>query len=110
MELNFYETLSEATQALKSRAYVDEFKFVEGKLLNASTRTSYVPDELMIREYHRFIDEAKAERTKVLFAIRTKDNRKGMLVMDYSVDAEMGLINFMNRVRIHIPDGDEDKK
>lgn len=110
MDLNFYNTLSEAKQALESRAYVDEFKYVEGRLLNVSTKTFYLPDELMIREYHRFIEETKADRTIVLFAIRTKDNRKGTVVMDYSADAEMGLINFMNRVRIYIPDGDEDKK
>ena len=104
MPLNFYDTLVEADEALRARGYEDQFVFAEGKLENVDSGNRYSPEELSIREYHRFEGMSTPGDSSVLFAIKTVEDEKGTIVMNYSADAEMDLLNFMNHVKIEIPE------
>jgi hypothetical protein len=57
---------------------------------------------LAIVEYHRFAAKANPEDRAVIFAIETKDDTKGTVLLNYSSDENLELISFIDKVKVKI--------
>lgn len=100
MHLNNYTTLSQATRDLDKRGFVAQFDFREGEFLDLKSEESFSAKELAIVEYHRFEGMTNPADTSIVFAIETDSGKKGTLIMNYGADVDLGVFDFMDKVRI----------
>lgn len=104
MKLNSYDNLVQATNAFANRGYTGQFKYVDDRLVHLETDEHYKADHLQIVEYHRFEGATNPSDMSIIFAIETEDRKKGTLVMAFSADADMGLLSFIDKVKIKTPE------
>ena len=78
-----FETLSEAIQDLKARGYQNDFnlqaEWIECHPMNLRLK----PKEFHVDEVYRFEGATNPDDSSVLFAIRSSDGVKGILVDAY---------------------------
>lgn len=103
MKMVTYQTLSEATNALKRRGFEEEFKMQGNQLKCIKTGKCYLASEMKIVEYHRFEGLANPSDMSIVFAIIGKDGIKGTVVSSYGTYANNELLTFMDKVKIADP-------
>ena len=81
---NDYETLSQATNALTQHGYTESFKAEDHVIIGLNSDKKYTPEDLKIAYTYRFEGITNPQDDTVVFAIETKDEIKGTLVMSYS--------------------------
>lgn len=82
-----YITLSEAVNDLNKRGYTLTFE-AKSNQLNCSDGSMHQPDHFDVKEFYRFEGDSSAGDSSVVYAIETKDGRKGTLVDGYGASAE----------------------
>lgn len=102
MNVNYYDNLVQATEALSERGFDTEFKFDGQQLLSIQTDQAYPADDLLIVEYHRFEGMSNPADSSVIFAIETNTDEKGTVIMSYSTDADMRLVSFIDKVKVKV--------
>ena len=100
MRLNSYTTLSQATRDLNERGFKAQFDFREGEFLDLKSEQSFSAKELAIVEYHRFEGMTNPGDSSIVFAIETDNGMKGTLIMNYGTNKDLGVFDFMDKVRI----------
>jgi hypothetical protein len=81
-----YDTLSEAITGLKNRGYTLDFNLTENCILCQEDR--YDPADFEIVEFHRFEGNSDPADEAIVYAIESKNGRKGILVSGYGISAE----------------------
>lgn len=84
MKLTNFNSLSEAVDFLTQKGYAEDFKAEQNVIKALYSKKEYAPKELKIVDSFRFEGETNPEDETVLFALISKDNVKGTLVMSYS--------------------------
>src|SRR5438309_8153277 len=86
-----YDTVSEAVNGLKERGYTIDFNLEVDNIICHDTPVALMPSEFEITEVHRFEGNSDPADEAVVFAIESKDGRKGVLVNGFGISAdEMG--------------------
>jgi len=93
-----YATLSETTSHLQQQGFSDRFKLEGDRLENLETGALYTPEDLKVVELHRFEGMTNPGDMSVLFAVETKDGRKGSIISSYGTYANDALLHFMDEV------------
>ena len=81
-----YETVSEAVNGLKKRGYALDFNLSENCLICHGDKFDI--NDFEITELHRFEGNTDPSDEAVVYAIESKDGRKGVLVNGYGISAE----------------------
>ena len=81
-----YDTLSEAVTGLRERGYDLDFNLAENCLICHGDRFDI--DQFEITEFHRFEGDTDPSDEAVVYAIESRDGRKGILVSGYGISAE----------------------
>ena len=86
MDINEFENLYEAVDALTKEGYKETFKAEQSFIKALYSKNEYHPDELKIIKCFRFDYMTNPDDESVLFAIIADDGIKGTLVMSYSAE------------------------
>lgn len=100
MNCNRYANLVEATNDLPKRGFTESFKFEDGKMICVKSKTNYTPNEMKIKESHRFEGYSNPADNSVIFAVECNDGKKGMVISSYGPGASLALDEFMKSVEI----------
>lgn len=84
MDVNEFENLYEAVDALTKEGYTEDFKAEQNCIKALYSKKNYHPDQLRIVKNFRFDDMSNPDDESELFAIIAIDGAKGTLVMSYS--------------------------
>ncbi|QNL22633.1 phosphoribosylpyrophosphate synthetase [Hyphobacterium sp. CCMP332] len=82
-----YDTLSMAMNALKERGFTIEFSTEKSHIISIDKDLKYEPEDFDIVEIHRFEGMTNPGDMSVLYAIESKDGKKGLLVDAYGAYA-----------------------
>ena len=100
-----YATLAEAIDDLTRRGYTEQFAIVDGGLRAVGTRTTFSPDDLTVREYHRFEGVSDPDDTAIVYAIETRSGVRGTLVDAFGVYSNPSAGAALTHVPIRDADG-----
>jgi hypothetical protein len=92
-----YETLSEAINDLKSRGYTIDFNLG----FNDNNSTAASADKFEITEVYRFEGDTDPDDAAVVYAIASRDGRKGILVNGYGISADAACDEMIRKLTIH---------
>jgi len=108
MNFNRYSNLVEATNDLTKRGFSHSFNFEEGTMVCLKDKTKYQSNDMKILELHRFEGLSNPADNSVIFAIKCKDGKKGMVIASYGADAEKVMTEFMQKVEVSPEDSAAD--
>lgn len=97
-----YESLSEAVEHLLQRGYTHEFRYECGTVYcKTSNPIEWIePDELLITEVYRFEGITDPTDSSVVYALESRNGKKGMLIDAYGAYADEYKSEFLNRIPI----------
>ncbi|MFP4369222.1 MAG: phosphoribosylpyrophosphate synthetase [Candidatus Kapaibacterium sp.] len=98
--MNNYGNLREAIEALQKQGYKLNFKYKKGFVYEPDTNKNYSPVDLQINEFHRFEGESNPADMSILYAIETKDGKKGIIAVPYGAYGDGELSEFLRKVQI----------
>jgi hypothetical protein len=81
-----YETVSEAINGLKKRGYSLDFNLKENYIICQEDK--FNPEDFEIVEVYRFEGDSDPADEAVVYAIESKNGRKGVLVNGYGISAD----------------------
>lgn len=86
--MDSYDTVSEASRALKEKGFVLDFN-LENTCVNCAEKALRLhPEDFEVKEVHRFEGESNPADNMVLYAIESKDGMaRGQLLDAYGSDA-----------------------
>ena len=102
MQVNQYETLSQAIEGLHQRGFTEDFDFKNGKLHIIKSNLIFSPEDIVIVEYHRFEGNSSSDDMAVVYAIQTTSGEKGTIVDAYGVYSSQELADFIDTVKVEI--------
>ena len=82
-----YSSLSEATNDLKTRGYVNDFNLTPESTESASLQLQLSPERFTVDEFYRFEGMSSTDDNSIVFAITSDNGVKGVLVDAYGVYA-----------------------
>jgi len=92
-------TLSATVEDLAQRGFTQHFG-VAGQMLRAlGSGQAFGPNEVAIREYHRFEGDSDPADMAIVYAIETVNGTRGTLVDAFGVYASPAISAFLDRVR-----------
>lgn len=91
-------TLSSCMATLSKRGYTDNFKIEKGKLYASSTDKSYEAEQLEIENFYRFEGESDPADSSVLYAIKTDDGARGLIVEAYGAYSDEEHDKFIKKI------------
>jgi len=103
MKLNKYDSVSQATNALRDRGYKDELKYDNERdlMYSPKSKKEYKTDDLQIVEYHRFEGMSNPSDMSIVLAMKSVDDGlKAIVVSSYGAYADSKLIEFLDKVKI----------
>ncbi|TNE56388.1 MAG: phosphoribosylpyrophosphate synthetase [Bacteroidetes bacterium] len=103
MEHPYYQTLSQAVEALQEKGFTSAFKLEGDHLLSLLNGLRYSPADLRIVGQYRFEGESNPADLAVVFAVEAQDGLRGMVVSSYGTYADIPLITFMEAVPVAPP-------
>jgi hypothetical protein len=80
-------TLSGALDDLARRGFTERFGATDGRLRAAEGGKTFRPEELTIREFHRFEGVSDPDDMSIVYAIESRDGTRGTLVDAFGVYA-----------------------
>lgn len=100
MNNNSYDTLSLATNDLASRGYTISFSLKRNGIEDGTDQRLYPPDQFLIDEFHRFEGDTDPGDMSIVFAVTTKDGRKGVIIDAYGVYEDPLESEMLHKIRI----------
>lgn len=82
-----YSSLSEATNDLKARGYVNDFNLKTECIECPGSQLQLSPEKFTVDEFHRFEGMSSTDDNSIVFAITSDQGVKGVLVDAYGVYA-----------------------
>ncbi len=95
-----YDTLSAAIQGLKERGYTEDFNLAATCLQCQAKELQWNPEDFIIDEFHRFEGASNPSDNSIVYAIRSRDGMKGVLVDAYGVYAENLSDEMIEKLRV----------
>jgi hypothetical protein len=84
---NNYTSLSEATNDLKRRGYVNDFNLKGDCVECEALQLQLTPERFVVDEFHRFEGMSSTDDNSIVFAITSDKGVKGVFVDAYGVYA-----------------------
>jgi hypothetical protein len=100
LEINKYETMVEALEALQKSSYTHSFKIKDGQAVCLETGEIIQPQEMTIVEFHRFEGDSDPSDMSVVFAVECENGLNGSIVDAYGTYADNELNLFLQKVKI----------
>ena len=100
LEINKYETMVEALEALQLANYTHSFKIKEGLAVCLETGEIIPPQDMTIVEFHRFEGDSDPSDMAVVFAVECTNGLNGSIVDAYGAYADNELTVFLQKVKI----------
>jgi len=98
--MNQYDTLVQATKALRDRGYASEFHFTNNGLVHKENEKKYDENNVEIVEYHRFEGASNPSDMSIIYALESKDGTKGVIIAPYGAYADPALMEFLDKLTI----------
>lgn len=95
-----YMTMTEALKGLRKRGFTTNFAFLHKAFCAVETGKTFKPEELSIREHHRFEGASDPDDSSIVYAIETNDGLKGTIVDAYGMYANSALEEFLDKVKM----------
>lgn len=87
-KMNFYDTLTEALEALKAKGYTNDFDLLPDQIECKKLGKCYNPNNFTVKEFHRFEGMSNPDDMSVVYAIEAADGEKGVMVDAYGTYAD----------------------
>lgn len=84
ININKFDTLTEATNALTKAGYKEDFKAIGDKITALYAHKEYDPSSIKIVKAYRFDNDTDPGDEIELFALEADDGLLGTLIMSYS--------------------------
>ncbi|MEX2380107.1 MAG: phosphoribosylpyrophosphate synthetase [Vicingaceae bacterium] len=94
---NSYDTLSQAMNSLKERGFSEEVEVIDESHIRIGEQ-KYSDQEVEIVEFHRFEGMSNPADMSVVYALNSKDGKKGLLADAYGADASEKVTKFLENV------------
>lgn len=94
------KTLTDAIYRLQKIGYDKDFKLVNNKLQCLQTKKLYEPDDMLILGNQRFEGLSNPSNMSTLFVVECKDGIMGLIVSSFMGLADVGLINFLDKIKV----------
>ncbi len=98
MKNNQYDTLSEASEALRKMGFTENFRVTDDCILADYSGNEYDCSEVILQGFHRFEGVTNPADNTILYAVETKSGVKGTVVDSYGADGSAITSEFMNKV------------
>lgn len=100
-----YESLSEAVEYLLQRGYTHEFQYECGTVYcrTYGTVESIEPEDLVITDVYRFEGITDPTDSSVVYALESRNGKKGMLIDAYGAYADEYKSEFLSRIPMKKP-------
>lgn len=95
---NKYGTLSDATEHLLKKGYTYNFQISETGKLTDNKALEFDPDEVILKEVHRFEGISNPADSSILYAVQSRSGEKGIVIDSYGADGSEVTSDFMNKV------------
>lgn len=99
MSENRYRTLSEAIESLRQRGYTLSFEVANGRLRVVETGSLVAPEDVTVREHHRFEGESNPDDMSVVYAVESREGGRGVIVDAFGTYANPALGELLLRAR-----------
>lgn len=96
-----YRTLSEATNDLRQRGYTEDLNIKPSCIECPSYNLRLHPEDFTIDEFYRFEGMTNPSDNSIVYAISSRDGRKGVLVDAYGIYSESLSEDMVKKLRIH---------
>lgn len=96
-----YRTLDGVIEELTRRGFVERFGVTTGRLRALGSGRVFDPEDLTIREYHRFEGVSDPDDASIVYAIETRNGTKGVLVDAFGLYANPEIGRLLESVEIH---------
>jgi hypothetical protein len=81
-----YDTVTEAVKGLRQRGYTIDFNLETDRIVCPEGTLS--PSDFAITDFYRFEGDSDPADEAIVYAIESKDGRKGLLVTGFGISAE----------------------
>ena len=95
-----YMSMTEALKGLRNRGFTINFAFLHHAFCAVESGRAFKPEELSIREHHRFEGTSDPDDESVVYAIETHDGLRGTIVDAYGIYANSELETFLEKVNM----------
>ena len=95
-----YDTVTEAVQGLRNRGYTLDFNLQENCLVCNDQK--FNPGDFEIVEVYRFEGNSDPADEAVVYAIESKNGKKGILVSGYGISADSMTAEMAKKLSIHL--------
>ncbi|MEO6229776.1 MAG: hypothetical protein ABJB11_03200 [Ferruginibacter sp.] len=95
---HYMKSLVDCHKKLLEDGFTENFKVENKKLISSSSELSYEPGEISISNFFRFEGASDPEDNSILYAITTKDGKKGTLADAYGAYADADTNEFIKEV------------
>ena len=95
-----YLTVACAVDDLTRRGFTEDFRAVDGKLRTSGTGETVTPEDLVIREYHRFEGISDPDDMAIVYGVEASNGVRGTVVDAFGVYSDPALSALMARVPI----------
>ncbi|RAJ79897.1 hypothetical protein CLV59_1052 [Chitinophaga dinghuensis] len=86
--MKIYDTVTDALQDLRERGFTRDFNLQFDTIQDAENATTLKPEDFDILETYRFEGDSNPEDEDIVYAVATKDGRKGVLMHGYGTYSE----------------------
>ncbi len=94
------DTLSETMNALRDKGFVEDFNLLDTFLENKNKNSKYSAKDFEVEHYFRFEGNANPSDNSILYAIKTSDGTKGVLVDGYGKSGGQISEELINKLNI----------
>jgi hypothetical protein len=96
-------TLAGVMDDLNRRGFTEQFRVVEGRLRAVEHGKTFLADQIMIVEYHRFEGVSDPDDMAILYAIEARSGIRGTLADAFGVYSDWAIGTFMKDVAFGHP-------
>jgi hypothetical protein len=100
-KVTYMTDLEKCLNKLDAQGYTDQYRVENGHLRCLTTNRRFSPDDVKAVNFYRFEGPSNPDDMSILFAVETKDGRKGTLVDAYGLYADKETGEFMKAVEVH---------
>ena len=99
--MSSYDTLSEALNGLNKSGYTIDFNMQSDSIYCKALGESFKPDDFEIVEFHRFEGNSDPADESIVYALRTKSGRQGVLVDGYGLYSDPLNSEMVQKLKTH---------
>ncbi|MFD0864136.1 phosphoribosylpyrophosphate synthetase [Sungkyunkwania multivorans] len=96
-----YESLSKAIEALTKEGYTIDFNLVDEGIESKHLKERWTASQCEVVRFFRFEGMTSTDDSSILYAIKTKDGKKGLLVDSYGVYAGQISEEMLKKLKVH---------